>query len=79
MRSHPSGCYAPCASQAAGSEAVLAETRKRQAFERFGDGDGYEFVPVPVDAFCWLGKEAARYIIDLGDVVADGWRPRPFL
>jgi hypothetical protein len=68
---HPAAAtYAQRASQEAGSAAALAETRKRQAFERFGDGAGYEFVPLAVESFGRLGKDAARFLNDLGDVAA---------
>ena len=43
--------YARGASPEAGSTVVLAETHKRHAFERFGDGAEYEFVPLAVESF----------------------------
>ena len=67
--------------------ATLAETPQRQAFERLvlqrsgmkgerferlSDVAGYEFVPLAVESFGRLGKEAARLLNDLGDVAADG-------
>ena len=62
--------YARGASQEAGSAAALAETRQRQAFERFGDGACYKLVPLAVEYFGRHGKEAARFLNDLGDVAA---------
>ena len=65
--------------------ATLAETPQRQAFERLvlqrsgmkgerferlSDVAGYEFVPLAVESFGRLGKEAARFLDDLGDVAA---------
>ena len=62
--------YAQRASQETGFAVALAETRKRQAFERFGNGAGYAFVPLAVESLGRLGKEAARFFNDLGDVAA---------
>ena len=58
------------ASQEAGYVAAIAETRKCQAFERFGDGADYEFLPLAVESFGLLGKEVARFRNDLGDIAA---------
>ena len=39
-------------------------------FEKFSAAAGYEFVPLDVEPFGRLGKEAARFLNDLGDVAA---------
>ena len=68
---HPvAASYAPVTSKKAGSAATFAETRKHQAFERFNDSACYEFVSLAVGSFDWLGKEAACFLNNLGDVAA---------
>ena len=42
-------------SQEASSAAALAETHMHRAFERFGDGTVYEFLPSAVESFRQLG------------------------
>ena len=42
----------------------------RRAFERFGNGAGYEIVPLAANSYGWLGKEAAQFLNDIGDVAA---------
>ena len=59
------------ASQDAEFTAALAETRKL-VLERFGDGAGYEFVPLGVESFGRLGKDATRFLNKLVDVAAPG-------
>ena len=58
---HPKpASYVRGASQEAGFTAALAE--------RFGDGTGYELVPLPVESFGRSRKEEARFLDDLGEV-----------
>ena len=46
-------------SQLAGFVAAKAETDKRHAFELFGDGSGYEFLPLAGKSFGRVGKGTA--------------------
>ena len=55
------------------STVALAETCKYRALMRFGDGPGYEFVPLALESFGCLEKKAAHFLNDLGGVsAADG-------
>ena len=47
-----------------------AETSKRRAFVLFGDGAGYEFLPLAGESFGRLGKDASCFLNDLGEVAA---------
>ena len=68
---HPAAAsYARGASQQAGFAAAKAEANKRRAFEIFGDGAGYEFLPLAGESFGRLGKDASRFLNDLGEVAA---------
>ena len=62
--------YARGASRQAGFAAAKAETSKRRAFELFGDGAGYDFLPLAGDSIGRLGKDASRFLNDLGGVAA---------
>ena len=68
---HPAAAsYARGASQQAGFAAAKAETRKRRTFELFYDGPGYEFLQLASESFGRLGKDASRFLNDLGEVAA---------
>ena len=62
------------AAQTAGSAAAKAETRKRRAFQVFGEGSAYEFVPLAVESFGRMGLAASRFLSELGDLAAEGTR-----
>ena len=62
--------YVQGASQLAGFAAAEAETNKRHAFEVFGAGAGYEFLPLADKCFGRLGRELARLLSDLSEVAA---------
>ena len=72
---HPAAAtYARAASRTPGSAALRAEHSKRQEFQQFGDGAGYEFVPLAMESFGRLGQAASRYLSELGDIAAAGGR-----
>ena len=64
------GAFARGASRQARFAAAKAETKKRRAFEVFGDSAGYEFLPLAGESFGRLGKDASRFLYDLGEVAA---------
>ena len=68
LNSPAAASYARGASQQAGFAA--AKVSKRRAFELFVDGSGYEFLPLAGVSFGRLGKDAARFLNDLGEVAA---------
>ena len=68
---HPAAAsYARGASRQAGFAAAKAETSKRCAFELFVDSAGYAFLPLAGETFGRLGKDASRFLNDLGEVAA---------
>ena len=68
---HPAGSsYLPNASQTAGFAAARAEQLKHTDFEQFGQGAGYEFVPVAIESYRRLGHEASRFLLELGNIAA---------
>ena len=70
---HPAAAsYVRGASRQAGFAAAKAETSKCLAFELFGDGAAmnYEFLLLAGESFGRLGKDAARFLHDLGAVTA---------
>ena len=70
---HPAAAsYVRDAAQAPGSAAAKAETRKRRAFEEFGEGSAFEFIPLAVESYGRLGSAAARFLSELGDLAAEG-------
>ena len=70
--------YARGASRQAGFAAAKAETNERRAFKLFGDGTGYEFLLLAGKSFKRLGKDASRFLNDLGEVAAsDGCASKP--
>ena len=68
--------YLACASQTAGYAAERMERKKRSEFERFGSGAGYDFVPLAMESHGRLGREASRFLSDLGDIAASDGRSR---
>ena len=76
--SRHSGCislriYKPTAT---GCAAERMERKKRSEFERFGSGAGYDFVPLAMESYGRLGREASRFLSDLGDIAASDGRLR---
>jgi hypothetical protein len=68
---HPAAAsYVRDAAETAGSAAAKAELRKRRAFEEFGEGSAYDFVPLAVESFGRLGSAASRFLSELGDLAA---------
>ena len=66
---HPAAAsLATAASKRAGAAAAKAEQGKRREFQEFGDGAGYDFVPLAVESFGRLGLAASRFLSALGDV-----------
>ena len=68
--------YLTCASQTAGYAAEGMERKKRSDFERFVLGAGYDFVPLAMESYGRLGREASRFLSDLGDIAASDGRLR---
>ena len=69
---HPGGrSVVGPASKHGGHAASKAEQRKVSDFRRIaGDGAGYTFVPLAMESYGRLGKEAARFLGKLGDIAA---------
>ena len=60
------------AAEVAGSAAAKAELRKQRAFEEFGEGSAYDFIPLAVESFGRMGSAASRFLSELGDLAAGG-------
>jgi hypothetical protein len=70
---HPAAAsYVRRAASTTGSAAAAAEHRKKQAFQEFGQGSAYEFIPLAVESYGRLGVEASRFLSTLGDLAAEG-------
>jgi hypothetical protein len=74
---HPAASsYLPGASRTAGFAAARAERLKHADFEQFGSGAGYEFVPLAMESYGRLGRDASRFLSELGDIAASDGRVR---
>ena len=58
----------------AGFAAAQAERLKHTDFEQFSTGEGYEFVPLAIESKGRLGREASRFLSELGDIAASDGR-----
>ena len=68
---HPAAAlYVQCASQHAALAVKKAGTHKCRAFDLLGDGAGYGLLLLAGESFRRLGKEAACFLSDLGEVAA---------
>ena len=56
--------------QGLASQIEQAAGAKMREFRLHGDGAGYDFVPLATESFGRLGKAAARFLSDLGEVAA---------
>ena len=70
---HPAAAsYERAAAKTDGHAAKLAEDRKWRDFNAHGDGAGFVFVPLAIESFGRHGKQAMRFLSELGDMVAQG-------
>lgn len=67
---HPAAAsYVREASRTTGWAAEMAEQRKWRQFQEFGRNSPVEFKPLAGESYGRIGKEAARFIKELGDIV----------
>ncbi len=72
---HPAGRADKArASRETGYAAAEAERAKWRDWNERGDGAGYEFVPLACESFGRMGRQAAGFLSQLGDVAAAGGR-----
>jgi hypothetical protein len=68
---HPAAAsFVHDAAEVAGSAAAKAELRKQRAFDEFGEGSAYDFIPLAVESFGRMGSAASRFLSELGDLAA---------
>ena len=66
--------YVARAALTPGATNFQAEQRKRREFQQFGAGAGFDFIPLATETFGRLGREASRFLSDLGDIAAENGR-----
>ena len=66
---HPTAAsYVNATHKKPGVAAARAEQDKRTAFERFGGGADFDFVPLATESFGRLGVGASRFLSALGSI-----------
>ena len=53
-----------------GSAAAQAERLKHTDYEQFGSGVGYAFLPLAMESYGRLGRDASCFLFGLGDIAA---------
>ena len=67
MVTHPAAAsYAREASRNSGVAAARAEQEKLREFRALGSGAGFDFVPFALESFGRLGRDASRFLSELG-------------